>query len=410
MTDQKYPYPESGDSAATPLKRAIKSPKKTSANLTKMRLLNTCSGAFFCIGAYGLIDPQSILQWLEVAVVGFAGGYAAYSINHICTTKGAYQAATGVAGATPACLVTMGAMGLTISIASLTGMTINAIDQMRLQNFGNENTIYVEERIASARHADEVVVAVESAFEQIQAASKCERASSCVSRNGNGGKGLAYFTLKGAETQIGTVLQKLKDGSKVRDEALLQIEESEEDVLAALNAVNPSRKARRAKVQKHVSVQNKALAALDRAQPLSLVSGLAEELQRGVDLPSKPVLSQRINERLSKASKGIVKALEQVGLTEAKRPKMPPETGVLETLGWIGHFLPLAAMLVLIDTVFPILLWFFTFSALRQTVEPETDPDDDDPFGFSAVAEIPPVQIKPASRSPHRTNNRKRNR
>lgn len=407
MTDQKHLNFQNGNKSIAPLKRAIKPEKKTSANLTKMRLLNTCSGIFFGIGAYGLVDPQSSLEWLEVAVVGFAGGFAAYSINHICTTKGAYQAATGVAGATPACLVTMFTMGVTISIASLTGMTINPVDQMRVQGFNDKNTLYVEERITAAREADQVVIAVESALEQIQTNSACERSNSCVSRKGKG-EGLTYFTLKATESQISTVLQKLKNGNEERDVALQRIEASQEDVLTVINAVNPSRKARRAKVQELLSVQNKALADLDRAQPLSLVTSLAEELKIGVELPGEPVLSQRINERLSKAANGIVKALEKVGLTKAKRPKLPVETGVLDTLKWIGHFLPLATMLLLIDTVFPILLWFFTFSALRQRVEPEVDYGEDDPFGFSAVVDTPPVQIEPKARPRHHSNNRKR--
>jgi len=342
-----------------------------------------------------------------VAVVGFAGGFAAYSINHICTTKEAYQAATGVSGAAPASLLTMGAMGLTISIASLTGMIINPVDQMRMQEFGRNNAVYVEDRIVAARKADQVVVAVESAFEQIKASSACERINSCTSRRGKGGEGLTYFTLKSVESQIGTVLQKLKDGSEDRDNALRQIEDTQQDLSAALNSANPSRKTRRRNVQEQLSDQNKALAALDRAQPLSLVAGLAEELQRGVELPGKPVQSQRINQRTAKAASGIVKALEQVGGTEARRVQMPPETGVMETLGWIGHYLFLATMLILIDTVFPILLWFFSFSALRQRVEPETDRSDDDPFGFSAVVETPPVQITPASRQARRRNRRR---
>jgi len=203
------------------------------------------------------------------------------------------------------------------------------------------------------------------------------------------------------------VLQKLKDGSEDRDNALRQIEDTQQDLSAALNSANPSRKTRRRNVQEQLSDQNKALAALDRAQPLSLVAGLAEELQRGVELPGKPVQSQRINQRTAKAASGIVKALEQVGGTEARRVQMPPETGVMETLGWIGHYLFLATMLILIDTVFPILLWFFSFSALRQRVEPETDRSDDDPFGFSAVVETPPVQITPASRQARRRNRRR---
>ncbi len=410
MTDQKSPYPVNNSNKQKPLKRAIKPKNKVSANLVKMRLLNTCSGLFFGIGAYGLIDPQSILQWVEVATVGFAGGLAAYSVNHICTTKGAYQAAINVSGAAAASVTTMIAMGLTISVASLTGMTINSVDQMRMQEFGSKNSVYVEERIVAARQADQVVVAVESAFDQILAGSTCERKNSCVSRKGNGGEGLTYFTLKSAESQVDTVLQKLKDGIEDRDIALERIEESQEDILAALNTTNPSRRTRRAEVQKQLSVQNKALAALDRAQPLSLVAGLAEELQRGVSLPGKPDLSQRINEQTAKAASGILKALEQVGVSEIKRSQLPPETGAMETLGWIGHFLFLATMLILIDTVFPILLWFFTFSALRQIVEPEADSDEEDTFGFSTVVETPPVQIEPASRPTHRSNLRKRNR
>lgn len=404
MTD-KVPLNLANDDGATaPLKRAIKSENKVSANLTKMRLLNTCSGLLFGMGTYGLIDPQSIIEWLEVGVVGFGGGFAAYSVNHISMTKGAYQAAIGVTGAATASIGPMVAMGITISAASFTGLTINQIDQMRMQSFGNDNTLYVEERVSTARHADQVVVAVESAFEQIKASSSCERGQSCVSRVGNGGEGLTYFTLKSAESQIGTVLEKLKGGNKNRDEALERVAQSEEDVQAALNTVNPSRKARRAKVQKQLSEQNKALAALDRAQPLSLVAGLAEELKRGVKLPGKPVLSQRINERLSKAASGIVKALEHVGVSDVKRVRMPPETGVSETLGWVGHYLFLASILVLIDTVFPVLLWFFTYSALTQIVEPEAKKGKEDPFEFSVVVETPPVHIKPASRPTRRTN------
>jgi len=408
MTD-KVPLNLTSDGANAPLKRAIQSEKKVSANLNKLRLLNTTSGLLFGMGAYGLIDPQSFIEWFEVGTVGFGGGYAVYSTNHISMTKGAYQAAIGVKGAATASVGPMVAMGLTISAASFTGLTINQIDQMRMQSFGNDNTIYVEERISAARHADQVVVAVESAFEQIKASSSCERLNSCLSRNGKG-EGLTYFTLKSAESQIGTVLEKLKDGNEDRDKALERVAQSEEDVQAALNTVNPSRKARRAKVQKQLSEQNKALAALDRAQPLSLVAGLAEELKRGVKLPGKPVLSQRINERLSKAASGIVKALEHVGVSDVKRVRMPPETGVSETLGWVGHYLFLASILVLIDTVFPVLLWFFTYSALTQIVEPEARKGKEDPFDFSVVVETPPVQIKPASRPtrrPIRGNRRK---
>ena len=97
-------------------------------------------------------------------------------------------------------------MGLTISAASFTGMTINSVDQLRMHHFGNNNAAYVDGRIVAARKADQVVVAVDSAFEQVKASAGCERINSCVSRKGNGGEGLTYFTLKSVALQIGTVL------------------------------------------------------------------------------------------------------------------------------------------------------------------------------------------------------------
>ena len=71
----------------------------------------------------------------------------------------------------------------------------------------------------------------------------------------------------------------------------------------------------------------------------------------------------------AKAASGFVKALEQVGGTEARRVQLPPETTrvVAETLGWIGHYRFLATMLIVKwHTAFPILLWFFTFSAVSS--------------------------------------------
>ena len=377
--------------------RAKKIKKKHSDSQSKLKLLSICSGTLFGLGTYWLIDPQSVPQWIEVVTIGAAGGIANYAINGAVITRGAYQAASGVTGATAASVGSILATGLTISMVSFLGLTINSIDQMVMQEFGRENTLYVDGYIAGVRQSDEIVVAVETGYNQVLASAECERGSSCVSRRGNGGEGQTYHTLNGVAAQIGSVHQSLLAGESVRDDALEALEKTDGEIQTALNAATGSRKERRARVQVLLSEQRTALSDLERALPLSVVTGLAETLQTGVSIPNDRDLAQKINGRLAPAGNGIIQALSSLEITDLKRPAIPPETGVMGALEWIGFFLPLFLMLVLIDTLFPLLLWFFAYSALRPLVEPEEDDDDNDPFSMSKVLDAPPVQIGPAA-------------
>jgi len=290
------------------------------------------------------------------------------------------------------------ATGLIISTVSFTGLTINSIDQMEMQEFGRANALYVDTYIASVRQADEIVVAVETGYNQVLASVECERGSSCVSRRGNGGEGQTYFALNGVAVQIGSVHQSLVEGEVARDDALETLADSNAEIQTALNAATGSRKARRARVQKLFSIQRTSLADLDRALPLSVVAGLADTLETGVTMPNDRDLAQRINAQLTPAGKGISQALDTLEIMKLERPDMPPETGVMRALSWIGFYLPLFLMLVLIDTLFPLLLWFFAYSSLRPLVEPEEDEDDIDPFSMTGVLDTPPVLIGPAAR------------
>ena len=396
------PTPTFGsNSTSNIVQRAQKDKKKPkSPHQAKLKLLSTCSGILFGVGTYWLIDPNSLPKWIEVVTVSVAGGVVIYAVNSAAITRGAYQAAAGVTGAAVASVGAILAAGLTISTGSFTGLTIHTVDQMVLQDFGRANSDYVQAYVSNVRQADEVMIAVDTALQQVSAAADCERVSSCVSRQGNGGEGLTFHTLNGVASQIDTVHQSLVAGEDVRDEALLALEDADANLQAALNNSYASRSARRAVVQDLLSEQRAALAGLERALPLSVVSGLAETLEAGIAIPNNPDLSQRINARLDPAGAGIIQALDGLGVAALERPAMPHETGVMETLAWVGFFLPLFAMLVLIDTLFPALLWFYTYSALVPTVSPKEDDDegDDDPFDPGRVLNLPPVVLTPSTR------------
>jgi len=387
--------PVNGGAFAPPetIARAKRLKKRHSEHQTKLKILSVCSGTLFGLGTYWLIDPQSVAHWVEVTVIGVAGGVANYAINGVCITRGAYQAASEVKGAAAASVGAILTTGLTISTVSFVGLTINTIDQMELQDFGRENSLYVDAYVSGVRQSDEVIVAVEAAFEQVSGAAECERAASCVSLRGNGGEGKTYFTLKGIADQIGSVQESLGEGESLRDHSLERLAETESELQIALNASTGSRKARRAQVQELLADQRRALSDLERALPLSVVTGLAETLQTGVETANDRDLAQKINARLAPAGKGIDQALAKIEIGDLERPSIPAETGVMKAMEWVGFFLPLFAMLILIDTLFPMLLWFFAFSALRPLVEPEEDEVDRDPFSVSGVLDAPPVQL-----------------
>lgn len=383
-----YDLPESIARARTPKNRQ-------SDHQSKMKLLSICSAILFALGTYWLIDPQSVPHWIEVATIGIAGGIATYAINGVAITRGAYQAASGVAGAMAASVGAVLVTGLTISMVSFTGLTINSIDQMVMQQFGRENSLYVDTYVAAVRQSDEIVVAVDAASNQVSASAECERSSSCISRRGSGGEGQTFHVLNGIVTQVDTVLQSLTEGEAARDEALIALEETDAEIQIALNTETGSRKVRRAQVYALLSDQRAALADLERALPISVVTSLADTLKTGVTISNDRDLTQRINANLAPIGVGIMQAIDNLEITDLQRPDLPPETGVMTTLGWVGFFLPLFSMLILIDTLFPLLLWFFAYSALRPLVEPEEGEADNDPFSVSRVLDAPPVQMSP---------------
>ena len=49
-------------------------------------------------------------------------------------------------------------------------------------------------------------------------------------------------------------------------------------------------------------------------------------------------------------------------------PRFPGKAGVSDTFSYIGHFLPIAMIIGVVELVFPILLWLITFFSYRAKI------------------------------------------
>lgn len=80
--------------------------------------------------------------------------------------------------------------------------------------------------------------------------------------------------------------------------------------------------------------------------------------------------------------RGLIRALPENAKTA---PSFPRATGVSDTISYIGHFLPIAAIAAVVELVLPISLWLYTLFALswsahRLSPPPPRSLDPEDQF------------------------------
>lgn len=117
-----------------------------------------------------------------------------------------------------------------------------------------------------------------------------------------------------------------------------------------------------------------AVADLDAAMPVALLAAYGEELKGSVTIDGRADAARRITGILRPHGQAIGDLVRTLPEGRTAAPAFPKQTGVADTFGYIGHFLPIAAITAVVELVFPICLWLYTLFALSWSAHRVSPP------------------------------------
>ena len=138
---------------------------------------------------------------------------------------------------------------------------------------------------------------------------------------------------------------------------------------------------------------------LDEAVPTALLHAYALELRTPVSIPEQRDVSAKLSGLLQSYANGLGSSLRGFEPGATLRPVFPARTGVIDTFFHVGHFIPIAAVVAVVELIFPITLWLYTLFALKAGMaRPEDWMDGLEPGSLSGLASIKAVDETPLPR------------
>lgn len=325
-------------------------------------LIAALSAFLLTLALPGLIGAEGWIDSLKCLVIGLSAGITAYAINRYAIERGAVQAAIGSWTSGITSLISILVVGAGLAMATYAGLVIEKVDQLRLQQFSAEQSAWMQDstaRTGEASRLHPIVTAIASDLERNVA---CEAASSCVSGVGIGGQGPAYRMLLGALGRVQAIASELRAAEQGRMQTTSELSALQEALQSLLVDGSLPGAMRRLQAEQLTGRIGATAGTLGTASPASLVQGLARELSaRGGNRPEDRLL----------ASYGaqLMAALETVSGSLVPPPAFPAASGVADTLRYIGHFLPVALLVAVIELILPTTLWVYAVMDLRARLE-----------------------------------------
>lgn len=351
-----------------PLKRM---PRKERPEYTKVLIpwLAFASGMMLLFGLLDLLGAKSIIDYLKCGLIAVTASSVAFGINRLAIERGAYQAAIGTPGAAFLSLGSMGVVAAGLFAATVAGLTLGEVERLRLEQFGRVQAAFVQAQQQSAMHAARVIPGVRSIVADLTAKESCERASGCVSGRGGGEDGPVSRALGNERQRAEAILSMLDKGGDLRVAAVEEMNRLQSAYHTMVSDDSLSVVERRARANDlaiHVSQTATALAETD---PVAFVAGFADELASGASA------NQTINDLRRSYAQQLRTVVASVQAERPETPVLPAKAGVADSLSYVGHFLPIALIVLAVEAVLPLALWLYTYFAFLARLERD-DPQD----------------------------------
>ena len=311
-------------------------------------------------------DPATILKALVIAC---SAGLVAYGVNRFAIEKGAPLAAIGFHLAGVMSIVAMLITGSGLFTATYSGWVLNDVGHRTLQDNGTALGQYYGAHHRLSLASGRVGPAIRVIADDLNNFAECEVQSSCLSQRGAGGFGPVAAELKKLGGRAAAIAAEFENGETLRRQTLETINALTARYQTILGKTDDNIWERRSRLQSVHAEIEQATAALSEAAPVDLLRLYAEELQQGVSIPNRIGATRRVNTLLRQHGESLSGILQSLEGDIPEPPVFPSRPGVSDTLAYIGDFISIAAIIFVVELIFPLMLWVFIYLKLYWEIE-----------------------------------------
>lgn len=375
--------PERRDMSAKPIRRERgKRPPFIKGALIGSALL---TGGMLIISVPNLVMGDGFWLAVKTALLATGGTLISYAVNKLAVERGAPLATAGYSSAGVTSVVAIAVVGSGLASATYFGLVSESVSSLRIQDHGTILTEYVADRSQFATQAGRIGPVVDTIIADLTQKRDCEIRTSCVSRRDVTGRGPVTRAIEEKLERASAIALQIERGNSNRRQALERANQTVGQYQASAGNEDADAQAQRVKLQELDLKLRQDVNELSEAVPLALLYAYADDLKAGASVPGNPEGTRNLNAILRSHGEATDAILSGIDDDATPPSPFPKRTGVADTWGYIGHFAPIAAITVVVEMVFPMVLWILTYLGLHWGSYRESPPAakdwlDEDPL------------------------------
>lgn len=366
------------------LKRTQK--KKNKFAYTNMIIAGSAIGTttLLLAGLPDLAPGSGALTNIKFVTLAIGGGIIGYGVNRLALERGAPLAAIGYKSAALASVASIAIIGGGLWASTYPAMTYRPVANLQLQEYATrleQAQTFANQKANESARVIPVALSIEN---ELASYAQCEIDSGCINEKGAAGYGTFAKLLKELAGRAGHIAKTLHGGEDRKIEALEKLNLLSRDYQEVFHQSDKSVWEKRGELQTIAAEAKQVISELDEAIPVDVVRGYQKELAEGVTVSGRPTGTRRLNDILQTQADRLKAVLQTLEDETRELDEFPQRPGVWETFKYMLHFLPLAAIAAVVELIFPLALWIYTFLHLRWILDREDDepqPEEpEDPF------------------------------
>lgn len=332
-------------------------------------LVSVMSGGMLFLAVPHLISGNEWDTTVKAALLALSGVTVSYAVSHLAVKRGAPLAAVGYGWASVVSVLSIGIVGAGLASATFAGLTFRDVEQLSIESHGEVLSTFVAERSAAASEAARIVPAINAISSDLEQKRDCEFQSSCISGYRGGGDGPVARLLGEKSGKAATLAQQVQNGDTMREQAVGRLNALFAEYQTVANNDKLSMPEKRRTLRGIDLKIRQTVSELDEAVPVALLTAYGDELKGGAELAGRPEVTRKVSDILRQHGRTIAELADRLPGRGDTAPAFPKATGVSDTFAYILHFMPIAAIVVVVELVLPISLWLYVLFALVWWLE-----------------------------------------